>query len=158
MLRIVLGAGVAQLDDRARGTSLAEPAAVAIDHRTGRPGHAGWRALADDDVRWPFEALDRAHLDADPEPRRCLLRHLLRTAVGQRHWWERMARPKVVLVVTDPLPPAAIRALRSDAVLAGAARRVRVGLLIGSGASLDIADRAALPPQPPGAWHRSLSE
>lgn len=133
MLRIVLGAGIAQLDDRERGTSLAEPAAVAIDRRTGLPSHAGWRALADDDVRWPFEALDLAHLDADPEPRRCLLRHLLRTAVGQRPWWGRMVRPKVVLVVTDPLPPAAIRTLRADAVVAGAARNVRVGLLIGSG-------------------------
>lgn len=132
MLRIVLGAGVAQLEDRERRTSLAEPAAVAIDRRTGLPSTAGWRALADDDVQWPFEALDLAHLDPDPEPRRYLLRHLLRTAVGQRHWWERMVRPKVVLVVTDPLPPAAARALRSDAVLAGAARKVRVGVLIGS--------------------------
>ena len=132
MLRIVLGAGVAQLEDRERRTSIAEPAAVAIDRRSGLPSTAGWRALADDDVRWPFEALDLAHLDPDPEPRRCLLRHLLRTAVGQRHWWERMVRPKVVLVVTDPLPPAAVRSLRADAILAGAARSVRVGLLVGS--------------------------
>jgi hypothetical protein len=135
MLRIVLGSGVAQLEDRSRGTFLAEPAAVAIDRRTGRPGHAGWRALTGDVVCWPFEALDLAHLDPDPEPRRCLLRHLLRTALAERHWWERMLRPTVVLVVTDPLPRAAIRTLRSDAVHAGAARNVRLGLLIAPASS-----------------------
>ena len=135
MLRIVLGAGVAQLEDRTRGTFLAEPAAVAIDRRTGRPSAGGWQALTGDEVRWPFEALDLAHLEPDPEPRRCLLRHLLRTGVAQRHWWERLVRPKVVLIVTDPLPPAAVRTLRAEAVLAGAARKVRLGLLVAPASS-----------------------
>ena len=126
MLRIVLGAGVAQLEDETNGTVLAEPAVVAIDRQAGLPFRAGWAALTHDDVMWPFEGIRRAHLEPDPEPRRCLLGHLLRDALARRPWWDRILRPAVLLVVPDELPGRAIRVLQSDAVFAGAARNVRV--------------------------------
>ena len=135
MLHIELSAGVARLQDTATGLALAEPAAVAIDGRSGLPFRAGWAALEHDRVVWPFERLDRADVDPDPEPRRCILAHLVRTALDGRRWWDRILCPQVTLVVPVPLPPAAIRVIRADAGFAGAARNVRVeqGLPLASG-------------------------
>ncbi len=126
MLHIELSAGVARLQDTATGVALAEPAAVAIDGRSGLPFRAGWAALAHDQVLWPFERLELAAVDPDPEPRRCILAHLMRTALDRRSWWDRVLRPAVTLVVPSTVSPAAIRVIRGDASFAGAARNVRV--------------------------------
>lgn len=126
MLRIELSAGVVRLQDSGTGLTLAEPAAVAIDRRSGLPFRAGWAALAHERVTWPFERFEQAAADPDPEPRRCLLAHLVRAALDRRPWWDRILCPKVTLVVPSAISPAAIRVVRGDAVFAGAARRVRV--------------------------------
>ena len=126
MLHIELGAGVVRLQDSATGGTLAEPAAVAIDRRSGLPFRAGWAALGHDRVTWPFERLAEAAVDPDPEPRRCILAHLVRAALDRRPWWDRIMRPAVTLVVPTTIPPAAIQVVRGDAGFAGAARNVRV--------------------------------
>ncbi len=136
MLHIELSAGVARLQDSATGVTLAEPAAVAIDGRSGLPFRAGWGALEHDRVIWPFERLEQAAVDPDPEPRRCVLAHLVRTALDRRPWWDRVLRPAVTLVVPATLSAEAIEVIRGDAGFAGAARHVRVEqrLRPGSGA------------------------
>lgn len=132
MLRIVIDAGVIQLDDSATGFETAEPAVVAVDRRTGLPLRAGWAALDHDEVTWPLESLDLANLD--PEPRRSLLAHLLRTALSRRPWWDRIQRPTVTLVIPPGLSAGAIQILRTDAGFAGAARNVRIEAQVGGGA------------------------
>lgn len=135
MLRIELSAGVVRLQDSGTGLTLAEPAAVAIDRRSGLPFRAGWGALAHERVTWPFERFEQAAADPDPEPRRCLLAHLLRAALDQRPWWDRILCPQVTLVVPRVVSPAAIRVVRGDAVFAGAARRVRIERAAGATAA-----------------------
>ena len=122
MLTIELGAGVAGAQDRATGLRIDEASAVAIDRRSGLPFRAGWAALEHEQVTWPFERLAYADTDPDAEPRRCLLGHLIRSALDQRPWWDRVLRPRVTLVVPATLSLGPIRVLRLDAVIAGAAR------------------------------------
>ena len=122
MLIIELGAGVAGVHDRATGLRIDEAAAVAVDRRSGLPFRAGWAALDQEQVAWPFERLAHADSDPDAEPRRCLLGHLIRSALDHRPWWDRVLRPRVTLVVPATLSDGAIRVLRLDAVIAGAAR------------------------------------
>ncbi|MEO5678700.1 MAG: hypothetical protein ABIS47_03430 [Acidimicrobiales bacterium] len=126
MLHIDLSAGVIRLSDTATGLVLAEPAAVAIDRRSGLPFLAGWAALAHDRVTWPLERLAQADVDRDPEPRRCLLAHLVRGALDRRPWWDRILCPQVTLVVPAWLSPSAVEVVRRDASFAGAAKNVRV--------------------------------
>ncbi len=122
MLTIELGAGVAGVQDSATGLRIDEAAAVAIDRRSGLPFRAGWAALDHEQVAWPFERLAHAGTDPDAEPRRCLLGHLIRSALDHRPWWDRVLRPRVTLVVPATLSSGAIRVLQRDAVIAGAAR------------------------------------
>lgn len=139
MLTIELGAGVVGVQDSATGLRMDEVAVVAIDKRRGLPFRAGWAALDHEQVDWPFERLALAYVDPDAEPRRCLLGHLIRTALDRRRWWDRVLRPRVTLVVPATLCPAAIQVLRRDAVIAGAARP-QVTMVLG--------ERRAHPSQP----------
>lgn len=125
-LHLVLNAGVVELHDAATGVALVEPAVVAVDRRAGLPFRAGWPALGHETVTWPLEHLDRADLEPDPEPRRCLLAHLVRSALDHRPWWDRILRPAVTLVLPPGLSGPAVAVLCSDARFAGAARHVRV--------------------------------
>jgi hypothetical protein len=126
VLRIVLDAGVVQLHDNTTTDLLAEPAAVAVDTRAGLPFAAGWAALEHRNVVWPFERLGVGELDADPEPRRCLLGHMVRAAVATRPWWDRILKPSVTLVVPACLSARSTRILRSDAIFSGTSRHVRL--------------------------------
>jgi len=126
VLQIDLDAGVVRLHDSTTGVTLVEPAAVAIDRRSGLPFRAGWAALEHDLVTWPFERLAQAADDPDPEPRRCILAHLVRAALDRRPWWDRILCPAVTLVVPVALSPASVQVVRTDAAFAGAARNVRV--------------------------------
>jgi len=142
-LRLVLDAAIVQLHDGATGVAFAEPAVVAVDGRSDLPYQAGWGALGRTRVTWPFENLDRAGLDPDPEPRRCLLAHLLRTALDARPWWDRILRPVVTLVLPPGLSAATVHVLCSDARFAGASRHVRLDLQVGDGPSARPRRRAA---------------
>ena len=99
---------------------------MAVDRRAGLPFRAGWAALDQESVVWPLEDLELADLEPDPEPRRCLLAHLVRTALASRAWWDRVLCPTTTLVVPAGLSSGVIHVLRSDAAFAGSARSVRV--------------------------------
>lgn len=126
VLRIVLDPAVASVSDSATGDTSVELAVVAVGPRPASPSLAGWAALAQPRVAWPFESLDQADREVDPEPRRCLLRHLVRQALERRPWWDRVLRPAVTLVLPFPLSRRATEAICFDARIVGAARRVQV--------------------------------